>query len=78
MHALIHLQLLLLNIALLVSAEAGEITMLLGNDILMVLAGADSPTSLLVSCAICVVEADVFSFAGAIGATQLNPYKWFW
>ena len=44
MHALIHLQLLLLNIALLVSAEAGEITMLLGNDILMVLAGADYPS----------------------------------
>ena len=34
-------QLILLNIALLIHAEAGEIIMLLGNDILMVLAGFD-------------------------------------
>jgi hypothetical protein len=32
-------QLLLLDIALLVNADVGEITMLLGNDILMILAG---------------------------------------
>mmetsp|Transcript_34504 Transcript_34504/g.91071 ORF Transcript_34504/g.91071 Transcript_34504/m.91071 type:complete len:219 (+) Transcript_34504:261-917(+) len=38
--------LILLNIALLVRAEAGEIVMLVGNDVLMVLAGAIGSTQL--------------------------------
>jgi hypothetical protein len=36
---LLFFQLLLLDIALLVNADVGEITMLLGNDVLMILAG---------------------------------------
>jgi bacteriorhodopsin len=36
------LQLILLDIALLVRAEAGETVMLVGNDILMVIAGSSS------------------------------------
>ena len=64
-------QLLLLDIALLVNANAAEITMLLGNDIIMILAGNfrwAKWNDLL----------DNILLTGAIGSTLLNPYKWFW
>ena len=66
-------QLLLLDIALLVNADVGEITMLLGNDVLMVLAGNSSLTHDKIELR------DYFLInAGAIGSTLLNPYKWYW